>query len=51
MIKPKKGKIELGGSGAQVRALVPYGLEFANRWVDLDVERIAAKTCTFHLTK
>ena len=51
MVKPKKGSIELSGSGAQVRALVPYGLQLVNSWVELDVERTAAKTCMFHLSK
>ena len=31
MIKPKKGSIELSGSGAQIRALVPFGLGL--RWM------------------
>ena len=49
MIKPKKGPLELGGSGAQVRALVPFGVELVNSWEELDVERAAAKACMTHL--
>ena len=49
MIKPKKGPLELGGSGAQVRALVPFGVELVNSWEELDVERGAAKACMTHL--
>ena len=49
MIKPKKGSIELGGSGAQVRALVPFGRQLVDSWTDLTVERGAAKACMHHL--
>ena len=47
MVKPKKGSIELCGSGAEVRALVPFGLELVNTWAqnELDVERLGAKVC------
>ena len=45
MIKPKKGSIELSGSGAQIRALIPFGLELVNAWTDedLDRERLGAR--------
>ena len=49
MIKPKKGSIELGGSGAQIRALIPYGVEPVDSWEDLDEERMAAKLCMHSL--
>ena len=49
MIKPKKGSIELAGSGAQVKALVPFGLELVNSWEEPDMEQVAAKTCMQHL--
>ena len=49
MVKPKKGSIELGGSGAQVRALVPFGVQLVDAWTELDVERAAARTCMHHL--
>ena len=32
MIRPKKGNIELGGSGAEVRVLVPFAEEMVNGW-------------------
>ena len=45
MIKPKKGSIELSGSAAQVRALVPFGLELVLSWQDaeLTLEGLGAK--------
>ena len=45
MIKPKKGSIELSGSGAQIRALIPFGLELVNAWTEevLDRERLGAR--------
>ena len=45
MIKPKKGSIELSGSGAQIRALVPFGLEVVNSWDEatLDLEKLGAR--------
>ena len=49
MIKPKKGSIELGGSAAQIRALIPWGKELVDSWEDPDYERCAAKTCMNHL--
>ena len=46
MVKPKKGSIELSGSGAQIRALVPFGLQLVNAWEgDLTLEKLAAKSC------
>ena len=51
MIKPKKGSIELSGSAAQIRALVPFGLELVESLVELDLERAAAKTCMQHLSR
>ena len=50
MIKPKKGSISLTGSAAQIRALVPYGVELVDSWEDLSLERAAAKTCMHHLS-
>ena len=46
MVKPKKGSIELSGSGAQIRALVPYGLKLVNSWVSdgMSLEQLAAKS-------
>ena len=45
MIKPKKGSIELSGSVAQVRALVPFALQLVESWEDggLDLESLGAK--------
>ena len=45
MIKPKKGSIELSGNGAQIRSLIPFGLEIVNAWPEagLDVERLGAR--------
>ena len=45
MIKPKKGSIELSGSGAQIRALVPFGLEVVNSWPEaqLSLEKLGAR--------
>ena len=53
MIKPKKGSIELTGSAAQVRRLVPFGLRLVNTWeiAELDAEKLGAKTCMKHLAK
>ena len=49
MIKPKKGPIELAGSGAQVKSLVPFGLELVNSWVEPDWEQMSVKACMQHL--
>ena len=49
MIKPKKGPVEMTGSGAEIRALVPFALELVNSWEDLNSERFAAKQCMQHL--
>ena len=45
MVKPKKGSIELTGSAAQIRALIPFGLEIVNTWPEdgLDMERLGAR--------
>ena len=32
MVKPKKGATELTGSGAQIRASVPFCLRMVNQW-------------------
>ena len=40
MIKPKKGSIELAGSGAQIRALVPFALEMVESWTADDEENM-----------
>ena len=50
MVKPKKGSIELSGSGAQIRALVPYALQLVNRWEPpLDAELFLARAATRRL--
>ena len=52
MVKPKKGAIELSGSGAQVRCLVPFGKVLVDAWPEpLDPEAFAAKTCMRHLAR
>ena len=45
MIKPKKGSIELSGNAAQVRALIPFGLELVESWPEesLTLEHVGAK--------
>ena len=45
MIKPKKGSIELNGNGAQIRALIPFGLEVVNAWPEagLNKEMVGAR--------
>ena len=44
MIKPKKGAIELSGSGAQIRSLVPFGKLLVDSWVgELSAEAFAAR--------
>ena len=50
-IKAKKGSIELTASGAQIRALVPFGKELVDSWNELNVENTAAKICMHHLYK
>ena len=60
MIKPKKGSIQLHGSAAQIRALIPFGVEVVDAWTQevLDMERLGAKaamrslaTCYSFLSK
>ena len=52
MIKPKKGPIELTGSGAQIRSLVPFGLLLVDAWVDpLGPEAFAARSSMRHLSR
>ena len=53
MIKPKKGPIELTGSGAQIRCLGPFGLRLVNGWdlADMDFEMMGAKICMRHLAR
>ena len=48
MIKPKKGSVELSGSGSQIRALVPFGKEVVDSWTDRDVEQEGARSCMHH---
>ena len=44
MVKPKKGAIELSGSAAQIRSLVPFGKLLVNSWEgDLSAEVLAAR--------
>ena len=45
MIKPKKGSIELSGSGAQIRCLVPFGLRLVNGWepAEMTVEKVGGQ--------
>ena len=52
MIIPKKGSIQLTGSGAEVRALVPYGLQLVNSWGPdgMTPERFAARSCMRELS-
>ena len=51
MIKPKKGSIELTGSGAEIRHLLLFGLKLVNQWPveDLDQELLGARQCMRHL--
>ena len=51
MVKPKKGSIELSGSGAQIRALIPFALQLVQSWEDLTLEKAGAKTCMELLAK
>ena len=52
MVKPKKGSIELSGSGAQVRVLVPFKRSLVGSWVEpLEAEAYAARTCMNHLAR
>ena len=51
MIKPKKASIELAGSGAQVRALVPFGLQLVESWTVVDDEHVSARECMRDLAK
>ena len=52
MIKPKKGPIELTGSGAQIRGLVPFGRLLVDRWEEpLEPEAAAARSSMRHLSR
>ena len=52
MIKPKKGSIELSGSGAQIRCLIPFAKELVDEWPQpLDAERFAAQSAMRHLAR
>ena len=52
MVKPKKGSIELSGSGAQIRALIPFCLQLVNTWeLPLDLERFSARAAMRHLSR
>ena len=52
MIKPQKGAIELSGSGAQIRALIPFGLHLLNAWPDeVRAEAFTARVCMRHLAE
>ena len=51
MIKPKKASIELSGSGAQIRCLVPFCLQLVNSWEPpLDAEAYQARAAMRHLS-
>ena len=51
-MKPKSGSIELSGSAAEVRCLVPFGKLLVDSWEDpLGPESFAAKTCMKHLAR
>ena len=51
MIKPKTGSIELSGSGAQIRSLVPFCLQMVNTWEPpLDGEAYQARAAMRHLS-
>ena len=50
MVKPKKGSIELSGSGAQIRALVGFGLQVVNTWEEpVSLEQYQARVAMRHL--
>ena len=50
MVKPKKGAIDLTGSGAEIRALVPFCLRMVNQWEPpLSVEAHTARLGMRHL--
>ena len=52
MIKPKKGSIELTGSGAQIRSLVPFGRLLVDGWPEpLEPETAAARSSMRHLSR
>ena len=53
MVKPKKGSIELSGSAAQIRHLVPFGLRVVNAWgpEELDQEKAIVRACMRHLNR
>ena len=53
MIKPKKGSIELAGSAAQIRHLIPFGLQLVNSWGPdaMDQERLIVRVCMRHLKR
>ena len=52
MVKPRKGSIELAGSGAQIRALIPFGLQVVEAWpAEVSAEKYAARACMRHLAE
>ena len=52
MIKPKTGSIELTGSGAQIRSLVPFGKALVDAWDEpLGPEAFAARSSMRHLSR
>ena len=51
MVKPKKGSIELAGSGAQIRALIPFAAGLVETWPEqLEPEAFGARACMRHLS-
>ena len=52
MIIPKKGSIQLTGSGAEIRALVAYELQLVDSWGPdgMTPERFAARSCMRELS-
>ena len=52
MIKPKKGSVELSGSGAQIRCLVPFGRLLVDGWPEpLGPEAFGARAAMRHLSR
>ena len=52
MVKPRKGSIELAGSGAQIRALIPFAAHLVDAWPEeVGPERYGARACMRHLAE
>ena len=52
MVKPKKGLVELSGSGAQIRCLIPFGKLLVDGWEEpLRPEAFAARAAMRHLSR